>query len=135
MMKAISRLELRFLRGDGGSTKSSQSIEQMMKDTLADESFLKEIKSNSLVRTLVINWLQDISKKTEPVENEQTCANLISKSQSRSPKLVNVSNHFNVSKLKVPNKKLEYFTAEVKDGEIYGQMLVLEVKKEIEILE
>lgn len=32
----------------------------MAKEMLFDDSFLKDVKSNALVRTIVSNWLQDI---------------------------------------------------------------------------
>lgn len=35
--------------GEGGNTRSGQSIEQLVKEMIADDSFLKDIKSNSIM--------------------------------------------------------------------------------------
>lgn len=117
---------------EGSSTKSSQSIEQMVKDMLVDDSFLKDIKTNSLICTLVMNCLQDILKETEQAALEQANVNMSSQAPSGSPKPGNVWNQFDVSKLKTPNKKLKYFALKVKDEETYVRMSVPEVHKEIE---
>lgn len=52
--------------------------------------------------------------------------------QTENPSVGNVWSKFDISKLRTPNTKVEFYAPEVKDGEVYARLSLPDVRKEID---